>query len=198
MFSGIVQELGIVKDLTSKNGIVEISVSSKNCLKTGNSIAVNGCCLTVVDISRNLFKVQVTQETINKTSFQNLKIGARVNLEPSLRLGDKLDGHLVLGHVDTAGEVTEVIKDNENAIVKILYPHELKNYIAPKGSITVNGVSLTVIESKDNIFSFTLIPYTRDNTNLGLLKEGDLVNLEADLVSRYLVNYLGNTNAVRA
>lgn len=198
MFSGIVQEAGIIKDLRSNNGILEITVSSKDLnLKIGNSIAVDGCCLTVVKAMPQFFVIQVTGETLQKTNFQNLKIGSMVNLEPSLSFGDKLDGHLVSGHIDSTGEVTQLIQEGDNIILKISHPRELKNFIAQKGSITVNGVSLTVIESKNNAFTFTLIPYTRDNTNLGLLKEGDLVNLEVDLVSRYLVNYLENTNAVR-
>ena len=199
MFSGIVQETGIVKDIESKNGILDITISSEDLdFKIGNSIAVDGCCLTVVDLNQKLFKVQVTRETRDKTNFHNLKIGSKVNLEPSLKLGDKLDGHLVSGHVDATGEVSKIIQDGENTIVQISYPHTLRSFIAQKGSLTVNGVSLTVIESKNDKFAFTLIPYTRDNTNLGLLKEGDLVNLEVDLVARYLVNYMENTNAVRA
>ena len=199
MFSGIVQEAGIVKDIESKNGILDITISSEDLnFKTGNSIAVDGCCLTVVDLNRKLFKVQVTRETRDKTNFHNLKIGSKVNLEPSLKLGDKLDGHLVSGHVDATGTVSEIIHDNENTVVQISHPHTLRNFIAQKGSMTVNGVSLTVIESKNDKFTFTLIPYTRDNTNLGLLKEGDLVNLEVDLVAKYLVNYMENTNAIRA
>ena len=199
MFSGIIQESGTVKDLKTRNEILEITISSKDLnLKVGSSIAVDGCCLTVVELASQGFTVQVTQETLRKTNFQNLKSGSKVNLEPSLKLGDSLDGHLVSGHIDASGEVSKIIQDGENTVVKISYPRELRNFIAQKGSIAVNGVSLTVIESKNNVFSFTLIPFTRDNTNLGLLKEGDLVNLEVDLISRYLINYMENTNAIRA
>ena len=199
MFSGIIQESGTVKDLKIRNEILEITISSKDLnLKVGSSIAVDGCCLTVVELASQGFTVQVTQETLRKTNFQNLKSGSKVNLEPSLKLGDSLDGHLVSGHIDASGEVNKIIQDGENTVVKISYPRELRNFIAQKGSIAVNGVSLTVIESKNNIFSFTLIPFTRDNTKLGLLKEGDLVNLEVDLISRYLINYMENTNAIRA
>ena len=199
MFSGIIQESGTVKDLKTRNEILEITISSKDLnLKVGNSIAVDGCCLTVVELASQGFTVQATQETLRKTNFQNLKSDSKVNLEPSLKLGDSLDGHLVSGHIDASGEINKIIQDGENTVVKISYPRELRNFIAQRGSIAVNGVSLTVIESKNNIFSFTLIPFTRDNTNLGLLKEGDLVNLEIDLISRYLINYMENTNAIRA
>ena len=200
MFSGIVKEIGIVEKLESKNGILEISILCKDLIddvKAGSSIAIDGSCQTIVETFPTSFKIQATQETLRKTNFLNLKIGSKVNLETSLKLGDKLDGHLVSGHIDASGEINKIIHDGENTIVQISYPRELRTLIAPKGSITVNGVSLTVIESKNNNFSFTLIPYTRDNTNLGLIKERDLVNLEVDLVARYLVNYLENTNAIR-
>ena len=193
MFSGIVQEIGIVKSTSFKDGILEISISSNQIIKdleVGNSIAVDGCCQTVIETSKDLFKVQATEETLQKTNFKLLKKDLKVNLEPSLKLGNKIDGHLVSGHIDNCGEVLEIISQDENQVVKILFPRELSNYIIPKGSISVNGVSLTVIESKNNIFSFTLIPYTRNNTNLGFLKVGDLVNLEVDLIGRYLINYL--------
>ena len=208
MFSGIVKEIGTVKNLESKNGILELTISSErliNTLKEGSSIAVNGCCLTVTVIASDplrprsearamtsIFKVQATQETLQKTNFLNLKFDSKVNLEPSLKLGETIDGHLVSGHVDTTGEISDIVSSGENKIIKISHSNEYGKYIAPKGSITVNGVSLTVIESKNGKFDFTLIPFTRDNTNLGLLKIGDLVNLEVDLISRYLVNYLEN------
>ena len=197
MFSGIVQEIGIIKDIGMKNRILELTISSKhliNDLKIGSSIAVNGCCLTVVECSpAKTFKVQVTEETLKKTNFLNLKSGLKVNLESSLKLGETIDGHLVSGHIDTVGEVSDICSSGENKILKISYSSEYGKYIAPKGSISVNGVSLTIIESKNDKFDFTLIPFTRDNTNLGLLKAGDLVNLEIDLISRYVVNALEST-----
>ena len=196
MFSGIVQEVGIVKNIEFSSGILELTISAGKIIsdfEIGNSIAIDGCCQTVVEVSKNLFKVQATEETLQKTNLKLLKKDSKVNLEPSLKLGDKIDGHLVSGHIDSCGEVLEIISQDENQIIRILFPRELNNYIVPKGSVSVNGVSLTVIESKNNIFSFTLIPYTRNNTNLGLLKVSDPVNLEVDLIGRYLVNYLENT-----
>ncbi len=192
MFSGIIKEAGTISNLEFKDGLLEISVSFNKLtnVQAGDSIAINGCCLTVTRTSQSSFIVQATEETLQKTNLKYLEINSTINLEPSLRLGDKLDGHLVLGHIDALGKTLSIEKSDENIIVKIYYPPELTGFIAPKGSITVNGVSLTVIESKDSIFSFTLIPYTRDNTNLGLLKIGDAVNLEIDVLSRYLINYL--------
>ncbi len=192
MFSGIIKEAGTISNLEFKSGLLEISVffNKLNNVQAGDSIAINGCCLTVTKTSQSSFIVQATEETLQKTNLKYLEINSTVNLEPSLELGDKLNGHLVLGHIDAVGKISSVAKNDENIIVNICYPHELIGFIAPKGSISVNGVSLTVIESKDSIFNFTLIPYTRDNTNLGLLKIGDAVNLEIDVLSRYLINYL--------
>lgn len=191
MFSGIVQEIGIVEDVNQQDGLKEITISSKLKFNLGESVSVNGCCLTVTDSGGNLeFKVQITNETLSKTNFLTLHVGSKVNLEPSLRLGDKLDGHLVSGHVDDVGEVKEISTDSFGKLITIHFPERLSQFIAPKGSIAVNGVSLTVIDVKNNTFNFTLIPYTEVSTNLGLLKIGDLVNLEVDLVSKYLVNYL--------
>ena len=204
MFSGIVQEVGIIKNLESKDGLLELTVSSEclvGALKSGSSIAINGCCQTVIEKDKNSFKVQATEETLKKTNFLNLKINSKVNLEPALKVGETIDGHLVSGHIDTVGEISDILSCGENQTVKISFPGEYGKYIAPKGSIAVNGVSLTIIDL-DNVraglkpaLTLTLIPFTRDNTNLGLLKIGDLVNLEVDLVSRYLVNYYENKTA---
>ena len=199
MFSGIVQEIGIVQKLESKNGILELTISSSKFqdLEIGSSIAVNGCCQTVVKVaspeSRITFVVQATDETVKKTNFSFFKPNSKVNLECSLKINEKLDGHLVLGHIDTTGTVIELRSFGENTVVKISFPGEYRKYIAPKGSIAVNGVSLTVVDVEKDNFSFTLIPFTRDNTNLGMMVSGDAVNLEIDLISRYLINYLENS-----
>lgn len=220
MFSGIVQEVGIIKDLRTKNGLLEIDIAYEKLsnIELGDSISVNGCCQTVVktrtgetESRRNeeiknqkishspilpfssSFLIQATEETLDKTNFKTYNIGDKVNLEPSLKMGDKISGHLVSGHIDATGEVYDLIEDKDNTIVKIKYPKELSKFIAKKGSASVNGVSLTVIDSNIDgncIFSFTLIPFTKSNTNLGLIKKGNLVNLEIDLISRYLINHL--------
>ena len=199
MFSGIVQEIGTIAEVQSQNGLLESTISSKQLIsnfKVGSSVSVNGCCQTVVKKDKNSFKVQATEETLKKTNFLNLKTGSKVNLEPSLKLGETIDGHFVSGHVDTIGEVFDISSTGENKIIEISYSGEYGKYISPKGSVSVNGVSLTIIDSKEAglkpAFTFTLIPFTRDNTNLGLLKIGDLVNLEVDLIGRYLINYLEN------
>lgn len=202
MFSGIVKEIGIVRKLDYKNEILDFTVACKDLkskIKIGDSIAIDGCCQTVVKIKnpkskRQLFcfKVQATGETLERTNFLKLKVGSKVNLEIPLNYGEKIGGHLVTGHVDAIGEISDISTSGENTIVKVKYQNNLRDFVASKGSMAVNGVSLTIIESGNAHFSFTLIPYTRDNTNLGFLKVGDLVNLEVDLVSRYLVNILKN------
>lgn len=198
MFSGIVQELGTIEKLEDSNGILDITVSSRKLISNlhkADSIAINGCCQTIVSVKNNsfIFNVQAVEETLKRTNFSLLKKGSKVNLEPSLKLGDSLDGHLVTGHIDACGTVLNITASGENTLIKISFGEELRGFIAPKGSISVNGVSLTVIDVEKSAFTFTLIPYSRDNTNLGELQIGDLVNLEVDLVSRYLVNYLKST-----
>ncbi len=202
MFTGIIKEQGIIKAIKSSGNIIEFNISCQEIFKSlnvGDSVSVNGCCLTItsLDSSASSFIVQLTEETINKTNFYGLKEGIFVNLEPSLNFDGKIDGHIVTGHIDCTGRVLAVNSDDDNIIVKILFPEEYKYFIAPKGSISVNGVSLTVIDSDINSFSFTLIPFTRDNTNLGLLKTADLVNLEVDLISRYIVNCLKHSDTLK-
>lgn len=204
MFSGIVQETGTIETLqwntSEQDRILDLTISSNELiknLKNGSSIAVNGCCLTVTNIKKTSFTVQVTEETLKKTNLADLKINSKVNLEPSLKLGEAIDGHLVSGHVDITGKVSDIKSLGENKIIEISFNPDYQKYIAPKGSITVNGVSLTIIEAKKEAglkpaFTFTLIPFTKDNTNLGLIKIDDPVNLEVDLLSRYIVNYLEN------
>lgn len=198
MFSGIIQEIGIVDKIESRSGISEITVSCGNLLNNleiGDSVAIDGCCQTVIKKNSNSFLVQATQETLEKTNFNKLQKGSKINLELSLKLGDKICGHFVSGHIDATGEISNILSPDENKIIKIKFPRELQGYIASKGSISVNGVSLTVIDSQSGEFSFTLIPFTRDNTNLGSLEIGNPVNLEVDIISRYVVNCL-NSNAV--
>ncbi|MBI1858545.1 MAG: riboflavin synthase [Candidatus Melainabacteria bacterium] len=193
MFSGIVKTTGKVKELLEKDGILEIAITSNdllNELKIGDSVAIDGCCQTVVEVTGDSFKVQAVNETLNKTNFRSYMKDTVVNLEPSLKVNDKLDGHLVSGHVDSVGEVVNIQNKGENYVVTVNHPPSLSSFIAPKGSIAVNGISLTVVDSAGDSFSFSLIPYTKENTNLKDVHVGMKVNLEVDLVSRYLVNYL--------
>ena len=196
MFSGIVQEIGIVKSIKSSNGILNIEIScgvlgeSTKDLKEGHSIAVNGCCQTAVEITQSSFIVQATEETLNKTNFKNFKVGSQVNLETPLKIGDKISGHMVSGHVDAACEISEIISSGDNKIVKINFPKELRSHIVSKGSITVNGVSLTVVNSQNNSFSVCIIPYTFEHTNFKTIKPGSIVNIEFDILGKYISRLL--------
>ncbi len=184
MFTGLIRDLGrLVKSHPSKNGIC-LSIESQlpaACFEIGQSIAVNGVCLTVESYKENIFTVTAVQETLSKTQLQQIKVGDQVNLEAPLTLETPLGGHMVSGHVDTIGIVKSL---PPNLVVSL--PKEFHKFIAPKGSITLNGVSLTVVDSQAGSLSVALIPETLKKTNLGQLKIGDSLNIEVDLLARYL------------
>lgn len=193
MFTGIVEATGKLISLKKKksNLELEIETSFANELKIGQSIAHNGVCLTVEKISssKKSYVVTAVKETLLKTNFEKLKSGDEINLERSLKIGDRLDGHFVQGHVDTTAQVKFIKKEKGSWIFKLQvlsYKSKVKNLIFEKGSICINGVSLTVVEIKQNIFSVAIIPHTFRNTNFSTTKMGDLVNLEFDLIGKYL------------
>ncbi|MBS0383773.1 MAG: riboflavin synthase [Proteobacteria bacterium] len=192
MFTGIVSALGEVKAVERLDGLTRLSISAPYAVKDvaiGASIAHEGCCLTVVEAApetRGLrYVVEVAPESLALTTLGGLKPGDRVNLERSLRVGDELGGHMVQGHVDGLGDVLAVVKDGEGWRLKIKPPPSIARLIAPKGSIAVNGVSLTVNEVDAEGFGVLVIPHTWAVTTLSRLKSGDRVNLEADLMARY-------------
>lgn len=189
MFTGIVQEIGKVKEIKKSSQGLDLEIACTKALenkKIGDSIAVNGACLTIVKIGNQRLNFEVINETLTKTNLKNLQINDEVNLEPSMTLNQGIDGHLVQGHVDGEGTV-ESLKDG---ILTIKFPDELSDCLAFKGSITINGVSLTISDLQDNTISVSLIPHTLENTNLKSLKNGQTVNLEVDLIARYLKNLL--------
>jgi len=192
MFTGIVEATGAVRSVfPGKRGAsVTIDAGSLDLsdVKVGDSVAINGCCLTVVELEPAAFRVDVSQETLDCTT--GFEAGARVNLEKALRLSDRLDGHLVSGHVDGRGEVTRQDRVGESCLLEIRPDAALLRYIARKGSITVNGVSLTINRVEGDRFELNLIPYTLAATNLGVLRAGAQVNLEVDLLARYLERLL--------
>jgi riboflavin synthase len=159
-------------------------------LSSGQSIAVDGVCSTVVEVGAGVFMVEYMRETMAKTTAGNYQEGSKVNLERSLTLQDFIDGGLVSGHVDATGAIEEIVILGETKEMVISFSAELKKYITPKGSIVVNGVSLTVVDTQGNSFRVALIPYTLEYTNLALLEEGSLVNIEVDMLARYVVNAL--------
>jgi riboflavin synthase len=197
MFTGIIEHIGTIQalDLNEDGGRVTIHAPSiAPSLAVSNSIAVNGCCLTIVDLHNGRLSADLSGETIRKTSFGakggELKKGARVNLEQPLTAGKEFGGHFVLGHVDTIGHVTHLTAEGENWWFGVQVPAEFARYVVPKGSITIDGISLTVARWQNNIAEVAVIPYTYENTNIRDRKTGDAVNLEGDVLGKYIERYL--------
>jgi riboflavin synthase len=194
VFSGIVQDMGRIKRRETRGGDLRLSIACERLDLTksriGDSICVQGCCLTAVEIDGQSFVTDLSRETLALTTLGALSVGARVNLEPALRLGDELGGHLVSGHVDGLGRVTAASEDARSRRLVIAPPQQLLRYIATKGSITVDGVSLTVNEVSDTAFGVNIIPHTQAVTTLGTLSVAAPVNLEVDLLARYVERLL--------
>jgi riboflavin synthase len=185
MFTGIVEEIGIVRE-TSRDRLAFEACEVLDGTRTGDSIAVNGVCLTVISLEDRGFAVNVMPETLRHTNLGGLHYGDRVNLERALLLGGRLGGHWVLGHVDDTGEVVNVVGEEEAQIVRISAPDRLMPYIARKGFIAVDGVSLTIADLDDVSFVVSLVAYTREGTTLGRKRPGDIVNLEVDILAKYV------------
>lgn len=190
MFTGIIEQTGVVKNITKENENIhfEIIADFVNELKIDQSVAHNGCCLTVVAISENTFTVTAIRETLEKTNLGNWEIGTKVNLERCMIMNGRLDGHIVQGHVDTTAECISI--EDQQGSWKFTFVYSSDDLTVEKGSVTVNGTSLTVVDSKDNSFSVCIIPYTYEFTNFNQLKVGDKVNLEFDIVGKYVAKLL--------
>lgn len=188
MFTGIIEEIGTVTTLKKEGGNLHISIKSSisHELKIDQSVAHNGVCLTVVAIKDDVFIVTAIDETLAKTNLKHLHAGSKINLERALRIGDRLDGHIVQGHIDQTAVCTNIEEADGSWIFTFEYDHSLNNITIEKGSITVNGVSLTVVNSKNNSFSVAIIPYTFEHTNFHTLKIKDTVNLEFDVIGKYV------------
>jgi riboflavin synthase len=188
MFTGIIEAFGRVISLEKEQENLHIGIESElaNELKVDQSIAHNGACLTVVKCDSKHYTVTAIEETLKKTNLKALQMGSLVNLERAMKLGDRLDGHLVQGHVDQIGHCIGIQKLEGSWFFTFEYEKNSKNITIEKGSITVNGVSLTVVDSKTSQFSVAIIPYTYAHTNFNQLKIGDPVNLEFDLIGKYL------------
>ena len=188
MFTGIIETLGIVTNIVKEQENIHLTIKSNFTkeLKVDQSVAHNGVCLTVVDINDDSYVVTAIKETINKTTIGNLSTTDVVNLERGMKLGDRLDGHIVQGHVDQTAVCTNIQPDEGSTIFTFTYDDAIKNITIEKGSITVNGVSLTVVNSKNNLFSVAIIPYTIENTTFKNIKLGDSVNLEFDVIGKYV------------
>lgn len=194
MFTGIIESLGIVRNIISEGENLHVTIESDftSELKIDQSIAHDGVCLTVVNINSNEYTVTAIKETISKSNFKHLKTGDKINLERAMILGDRLDGHIVQGHVDQTAACTKIVEEDGSWVFSFDYDSSYNNITIEKGSITVNGTSLTVVNSKENSFSVAIIPYTFDFTNFHIFKVGTVVNLEFDMIGKYVAKLLKN------
>jgi len=190
MFTGIIENIGEITAIEEDKSNVHLTIKSQIAseLKVDQSVAHNGVCLTVVNVDNkhSSYTVTAIDETLAKTNFKSLKINDVINLERAMKLGDRLDGHIVQGHVDQVGKCTSIKNEDGSWIFTFEYDSSAQNITIEKGSITINGVSLTVINSMKNVFSVAIIPYTYNNTNFGKFKINDTVNLEFDVIGKYV------------
>jgi riboflavin synthase len=191
MFTGIIEQLGVVKSIQKESENIHFTLEAPftSELKIDQSVAHNGCCLTVVEISGNEYVVTAIQETLIKTNLGSWKVGTKVNLERCMQMNGRLDGHIVQGHVDTIG--TCIAIEDQNGSWKYTFRYESDDLTVEKGSITINGTSLTVVDSKTNEFSVCIIPYTYEHTNFHTLEVGSTVNLEFDIIGKYVAKMMG-------
>lgn len=192
MFTGIIEKTGTIENISRNGKNIDFTLSSdfSQELKIDQSLAHNGCCLTVVEIKDHLYKVTAIDETLEKTSLKNWVVGSEVNLERCLKFDGRLDGHIVQGHVDETASVTGIDNREGSYFISFEMQPDSKFLTVPQGSITVNGISLTVAESKNTGFSVAIIPYTWDFTNMKNLKIGDEVNLEFDIIGKYIAKLM--------
>ena len=189
MFTGIIQEIGLVQKLEKSKGVYRLDVISGGIyrdVKIGDSVSVNGVCLTVTEKAKGLLSFNIMAETARKTSFSVLKKGCEVNLEGSLKADGALDGHFVLGHVDCVGTIKSVSKADGEFAIGVGYPDEFNNLVVDRGSIAIEGVSLTVSRSERGLLEVHIIPHTSKNTTLDAKKAGDMVNVEFDILGKYI------------
>jgi riboflavin synthase len=188
MFTGIVTDIGEIRDLEQRGDLrARIATNYEtSCIDMGASIACDGVCLTVMGLGSDWFDVEISAESVSKTNISAWSVGYRVNLERALKVGDELGGHIVSGHVDGVAEVVSIRDEGDSTRVTLRAPAELAKFIAPKGSVALNGTSLTVNEVKGNEFGINFIPHTKQVTTWGDVQEGDRVNLEIDTLARYV------------
>jgi len=193
MFTGIIEEIGKIERITPIAGGMTIRLHSDKIIEdvaVNDSVCIDGVCLTVTNKSKNTFLVDAVGATLEKTTFHNIKADAYVNLERSVRLNDRLGGHLVQGHVNGIGSISEIKKLGENYLVKIIVPEDLEKYLIKEGSIAINGISLTIADLNRNEISISVIPHTWQNTNLKDKEVNDKVNVEIDILAKYVEKLL--------
>ncbi|MEI6312103.1 MAG: riboflavin synthase [Bacteroidota bacterium] len=192
MFTGIIENIGIVKDIIQEKSNIHFYIESSitSSCKIDESIAHNGVCLTIVDIQENIYKVTAVDETLQKTNLKYLQVGHQVNLERAMQIGNRFDGHIVQGHVDDISTCLDIQENQGSWIFTFSYTEKPQQIIVEKGSICVNGISLTAFEVTDHSFKVAIIPYTYEHTNLNQLKMNDIVNLEFDILGKYLAKMM--------
>jgi len=198
LFTGIIEGSGIIKQIEKKNGGAVLTIETDISLdktKTGDSIAVNGACLTAVDLKKNIFKVDMAPETLKRTTFNNASTGTKVNIERALRLSDRLDGHLVSGHIDGTGVIASKIKKSNAWILSISVPKPLARQMIEKGSVAIDGISLTINKCSDKEFEISVIPHTMKVTTLEGKNVGDKVNIETDMLGKYVQKFLSRDSS---
>ena len=189
MFTGIVEELAQIKSIKPNSKGIRYTISAEivvDDLKTGDSISVNGVCLTIVKRGKNSFCIDLVEETLNKSNLGELKVGDFVNLERAMKVSDRLGGHIVQGHVETLGVILEKQMQDEEAILSVGLDPEWMRFCIPKGSITLDGVSLTIARINGNIIEIALIPHTLENTTLGIKGKSETLNIETDIIGKYI------------
>ena len=189
MFSGIVENLRKIVKIESKKDFSIISIDLGDFSKgekIGSSISVNGACLTIAKLDDNIASFDIMKETLDKTDLGNLKVNDKVNIERALKIGERLDGHFVLGHVDGVGIIEKKVQDEDNCVIWVSLPKELEYGLIPKGSIGVDGISLTIADIKDNKFAIALILHTLKITTLGIKDKGDKINIEIDYLGKWI------------
>jgi len=199
MFTGLVEEIGTIRNVKLRSGSKIFTVEAKKILsdlKIDDSVALNGACQTVTSISGNIFTVQAVEETLSKTTLNTWQTGKVVNLERALTLASRLGGHLVQGHIDTIGKITSINALSTARLLEIEYPESFTKYTVNAGSIAIDGVSLTIAKKNDNKVTLSIIPHTWDNTVLYKLKTGDNVNIEFDLIAKYIENFFKSSENI--
>lgn len=194
MFTGIVEEMGNVAEISPTRLVIQAKVTLEGA-KIGDSININGACLTVVQIKGKTIAVDVVPETLRRTNLGDLKRGDAVDLERAMALGDRLGGHMVQGHVEATGRVASMTPEREAVVMRFEAPPQIMRYVVAKGFIALDGISLTVVDCDSSWFTVSVIPYTRDHTVLGKRNVGDRVNLETDIVARYVERLLNSDGA---
>ncbi|MBN1524033.1 MAG: riboflavin synthase [Spirochaetales bacterium] len=198
MFTGIIEETGIISSIQKTSDTWILEIEAKKVLENthiGDSIAVSGICLTVTTLFENRFTVDVSNETTNRSILRNASAGMKINLERALTLSSRLGGHLVSGHVDTTGTITKVEKHDASTVIFFRIPQQYLKYIVDKGSVCIDGISLTAVEPREDVFSVWVIPHTLSHTTLLSKKAGDTVNIECDMIAKYTEKLINNRNS---